>query len=134
MHKFSELLNKINPNKLFLIDSLGALLSAFMLGFVLVKLAPMFGMPPKTLYLLSFIACVLSIYSFLCFVSRIKNWRPFMKITAIANLVYCCLTLGLVIFLFEGLTVLGVTYFILELIIIVTLAIFELKFAFNISD
>lgn len=39
-----------------MIDSAGALLSAFLLGYVLVKLAPVFGMPPAVLYPLAAIA------------------------------------------------------------------------------
>ena len=51
------ILNKINPKKLFLIDSLGALISAVMLGLVLTRFEHIFGMPQNVLYFLSFIAC-----------------------------------------------------------------------------
>lgn len=128
---FQQFLNKINPRKLFLIDSLGALLSAFLLGYVLVKFESTFGMPPKVLYILASIAGAFAVYSFVCFLGNLSNWRRFMRIIAIVNLLYCCLTLGLVIYLYQELSVLGVIYFVLEIIIIVLLAMVELKTASN---
>jgi hypothetical protein len=125
--KFQEKLNKINPTKLFLIDSLGGLLSAFMLGFVLVKFENSVGMSRSILYFLSGIALVFSVYSFVCFLWGIKNWQIYLKIIAIANLLYCCLTVILMIYGYEKLTVLGLIYFVLEIMIVVILAIIELK-------
>lgn len=126
-----SLINKISPKQLFLVDSLGALLSALMLGVVLVRFESTFGMPQKTLYLLSSIACIFFIYSSLCFLYTAENWRRYMKIIAITNLMYCCLTMGLVIYLYQKLTVTGVIYFILEIIVILILVTIELKIAFS---
>ena len=86
-------------------------------------------MPTRVLYVLAAIACVFAIYSFSCFLRKPENWRPYMKMIAVANLMYVCLTLGLVIFLYRQLTVLGLTYFGLELIVIVILVTAELKIA-----
>jgi hypothetical protein len=122
-----QLLSNINPYKLFLADSIGALLSALLLGIVLVNLEHTFGMPKNTLYILSLCAIAFCIYSFLCFFFKVKNWPPFMKAIAITNLGYCCLTLGLVIYFHQQITALGYIYFILEIIIIIMLAIIELK-------
>lgn len=130
---FQQILNKINPKQLFLIDSLGALLSAILLGFILVRFENTFGMPARVLYPLSFIACIFSIYSLLCFLVKIGNWRICLKIIAIANLLYCCLTLGLIIYVYQKLTILGIIYFVLEIIIITILLIIELKTASNSS-
>lgn len=52
-----------------------------------------------------------------------------MRIIAIANLLYCALTFIWVLVLHDGLTALGITYFVLEIIIVVTLAIIELRVA-----
>ena len=122
-------LNKINPRTLFLVDGVGALVSAVMLGVVLVQLEPLIGMPRRVLYVLALIPCFFMVYSFLCFLKPPQNWKFFMRMIAIANLSYCALTLGLVIYLFPQLTVLGFTYFILEIIVVVTLVIIELKTA-----
>jgi hypothetical protein len=120
---------KINPKYLFLVDSLGALLSAFLLGIVLVEFEPVFGLPARVLHILALIACCFAVYSFFCFVRLKEKWRPFMRIIAIANLLYCALTFIWVLVLHDGLTALGITYFVLEIIIVVTLAIIELRVA-----
>jgi hypothetical protein len=58
-----QITNKISPKNLFLLDSLGALLSAILLGVILVSFENAFGMPQKTLYTLSYTAIIFSIYS-----------------------------------------------------------------------
>ncbi|TVR77981.1 MAG: hypothetical protein EA412_09780 [Chitinophagaceae bacterium] len=118
-----------NPQKLFLIDSIGALLSAFLLGVVLVKLEPFFGMPRKVLYLLSAIALIFAVYSFFCFLYARKDWRIFMKYIAFANSAYCCLTIALVFYFNRLLTIAGLLYFIIEVTLIFGLVILELKAA-----
>ena len=124
-----QFLTKItsNPKQLFLIDSLGAVLTAFMLGVVLVQFEAVFGMPCSVLYVLALVACGFAVYSFCCYLFVGKNWRPFLSIIAIANLIYCCVTLFLVLYLWQKLTVFGVGYFLGEIIVIVTLVVVELK-------
>lgn len=126
---FQQILNKINPKKFFLIDSIGALLSAFLLGVVLTRFEDTFGMPQKVLYWLSFMACVFSAYSFFCYIGIKGNWKPYLKIISVVNLLYCCLTMTLVIYFFQKLTVPGMLYFILEIIVVTILALIELKMA-----
>ena len=128
---FQQLLTKIDPKRLFLIDSLGALLSAIMLGFVLARFENTFGMPQKVLYLLSIIAFIFSVYSLLCFLGKIENWRPYMQVIAVTNLLYCCLTIVFTIYMYQRLTVAGLVYFVLEIIVVTILAITELKTALN---
>lgn len=130
---FQKIINQRNPNRLFLIDSVGALLSTILLGFILVRFENIFGMPANALYLLSFIACIFFIYSLLCYLIKIENWRPYLKIIAIANLLYCCLTLGLIIYLYQKLTIFGLLYFVLEIIIVIILSITELKAVSNLT-
>ncbi|MDP4709713.1 MAG: hypothetical protein NWS63_00825, partial [Saprospiraceae bacterium] len=98
-------------------------------GLVLTRWEPVFGMPTRVLYVLAAIACVFAFYSFLCFLRKPKNWRPYLKMIAVANLMYACLTLGLVIFLYSQLSIFGLAYFGLELVVVVLLAITELTIA-----
>lgn len=119
----------LHPKKLFLIDSLGGLLSAFLLGVALTRFETTFGMPQKVLYMLSFIACVFAIYSFLNYWRMKENWRPYMKILASENLLYCCLTIALAISCYQQLTQLRFTYFVLEIVVIILLVVIELKTA-----
>lgn len=125
------MLKAINPKKLFLIDSLGALLTAIMLGFVLVRFENSFGMPKKELYTLSSIAWIFFICSGLCFLGNSGKWRLFMKFIAFANLMYCCFTIGLIVYFYKQLTILDFLYFLGEIILIICLAFMELKTASN---
>ncbi len=117
----------LTPKRIFLIDGLGAFLTAFLLFTILKTFNEYFGMPKTTLNILSLIALVFCVYSFCCFFLVNKNWQPFLQAIIIANLVYNCLTLGLVIYNYPLLTVLGVTYFLLEIIVVCGLVFFEIN-------
>jgi hypothetical protein len=79
------------------------------------------------LYFLSFVACIFMVYSFCCYFFITRNRRPYLKAIAIANMMYCCLTLGLVFYFYQSLTILGVIYFLLEIIVVSVLIFIELK-------
>lgn len=122
-------LNRQTSRKLFLIDAIGALVSTMMLGVVLIRLESLIGMPPDILYLLAGIAALFFINSSTCYLRNIQNWKPYLKIVAVANLIYCCLTAVLVIALYDMLTFLGIAYFIGEIVLVVMLSTFELRYA-----
>jgi hypothetical protein len=115
-----------NPKRLFLFDSLGAFLTAFFLGAILTRLEEDVGMPRKVLSYLSILACGYAVYSICCFLFVSENWRRFLVAIAVANLIYCCITIAFVILFFQALTILGLTYFLGEVIIIVGLVCIEL--------
>lgn len=118
-----------NPKKVFLIDAIGALISAFFLGIILVQFNSQIGMPIKTLYILAVLPCFFTVYSFSCYFFLKRNWRPFLRGIAIANSMYCFSTIGLMIFHFQELSGLGLFYFIAELIALLVLIRFEFKVA-----
>lgn len=64
-----QLIGKIElePKQLFLIDGLGAILSAILLGLVLVRFERIFGIPSSTLYFLAIIPIFFAIYDFLSY-------------------------------------------------------------------
>lgn len=125
---FREIMkHSLNPKKLFLIDCLGGVLTALLLGLVLATFETTFGMPRGVLYPLSFMAGTYALYSFVCYRVMPKNWQPYLKIIAFANLAYCCLTLGLIFYFYQQLTVLGIIYFLLEVVIIIGLAVMEFR-------
>ena len=130
-NRFNSLIKafSIKPSKLFLVDCLGALLTGFLVGTVLIKHVDVFGMPVKPLTILSIIAYTYAIYSICCYFFLDKNWRPYLKFIAFANLLYCCLTITFIIYFFSSVTTLGLIYFSAELIVIVCLVIIELMTA-----
>lgn len=115
------------PKQLFFVDGIGAWLSAFLLSMVLANFIPAFGMPLHILTILALIPGFFAFYSFGCYFFLRDNWGPYLIAIAMANVLYCCLTLGLVIYHYEKLTSLGVGYFVLEMIVIVLLTILEFK-------
>jgi len=121
------------PKKLFLIDSIGALTTAFLLFVVLRNFNEYFGMPKRILTYLSVIAVWFFIYSTTCFFVIKANWTPFIKGISIANLLYCVFTIGLVIFYYPQLTTIGIAYFLGEIAIICGLVCIELNVATEIN-
>jgi hypothetical protein len=116
----------LKPKIIFLIDGIGAFLTAFFLFFVLRNYNAYFGLPKTTLSYLSIIAILFSIYSISCFYFVNKKWHAFLKVISIANVLYCCLTTYLIIYYYKQITLLGLTYFILEISIILILAFVEI--------
>ena len=121
------MLKDISPKKLFLIDALGALFSAFMLGVVLVYFQDEIGIPAKALFILAGIPILFFCYSILCFSFLEANHSTYLKLIAIANISYCLLSLSLISYYFHQLTTLGIAYFTAEIIVILMLSIVELK-------
>ncbi|MEO9894364.1 hypothetical protein [Aurantibacter sp.] len=117
----------LRPKQLFLVDAIGAVISAFFLGIVLVQLNSFIGLPIRTLYILAVIPCFFAVYSFCSYFFLKLNLRPFLRIIALANLCYCCLTLILLFVHFKELKVLGLSYFLIELMIVIIISIVELK-------
>ena len=123
-----------NPNKLFLIDGIGASLSAFLLGIVLVKLESVFGIPRQALYLLALFPVFFAIYDF--YYHRKRHFRPSgpLKGIAIMNLLYCLLSIGIAFFYCQVTTHWGWAYVMTEVIIVVGLATLELRVAQKLNE
>jgi hypothetical protein len=113
---------------LFLIDGLGALVSAALLS--LMALMPhIAGMPASILWPLALIAVLFAVYSLSCYALRPRRQPLLLALIAIANLSYCALTFWFVRAHYAGLTALGLCYFVGEMAILVALAGFELTMA-----
>lgn len=132
---FNSIINKLisNPRKLFLMDGIGALITIFFLSIVLIKLNHLIGMPEKTLYLLSGLVCLFAFYSFSCFRFLTQNYKPFIKVIASANTLYCLISISLLFIYKNELLPLGYIYFIVEKIILVLLIFIEFKVASNLK-
>jgi hypothetical protein len=115
------------PKVIFLVDALGAFATASVLFLVQWRFREYFGMPREVLSLLSMIAFAFSVYSFSCFLFINRNWRIFLNAIMTANLLYCCLTTGLVIFYYSTRAILGLTYFLAEIAVIAGLVYIEFQ-------
>jgi len=133
---FQSLINWFSTTlkQLFLIDAIGAAVTAYFIGIVLVKFDAYFGMPRQVLYVLATIALIFWVYSTCCYLFIKRNFKPFLKLIIFANLLYCCLTIALLFFYFKQLTILGFVYFIGEILVIVGLVLIEKRVCERLVD
>lgn len=117
------------PKKLFLTDGIGAMLTAFFLFIIMRQFNEYFGMPQTILTCLSVIAICLCIYSTLCFLFLKEFWITFLIILGMANLLYAALTTGMLIIYYPQLTLIGLIYFLIEIVMICGLAYIEFNVA-----
>jgi putative flippase GtrA len=118
-----------SPKNLFLIDGLGAILSAFLLGVILVKFERIFGIPSTTLYFLATLPIFFAIYDLYCYRRKNDKLDLFLKVIAIINLLYCCLSIGFAFYHFGTITRFGWSYLLIEILFLVVLAVVEFKVA-----
>ncbi len=111
---------------IFLLDGFGALLTTLLIFFVLRTFNDFFGLSKSILGYLAALALVFSIYSILCYFLVSDNWKSFLKIICIANIFYCVLTFGVVIFNYQNISILGIIYFLGEIIVIVRVVYLEI--------
>ena len=107
-----------NPKAIFIFDSIGAFLSAFCLMIISRFYSNYFGINPSTLQLLTILPILFCIYSACCYLLIKRSYKPFILIIAMANLLYCLITLILMGTQLAEITFLGLSYFVLELMII----------------
>ncbi len=117
------------PKALFLLDGLGAALTTFSLFFVARHYHDYFGMPINILTYLSEIGLVYFAYSMSCYFLLKNTWSPFLRIIAFGNFLYCILTMSLLYSYYSNLTLIGLTYFLGEILIILLLVCIEFKVA-----
>lgn len=113
--------------KLFLVDGIGAIVSAVMLGIVLVKYESFFGIPASALYILAILPCFFAAYDFFCYFIIDNHHKKYIKAIAIVNILYCILSISLALFHKDLITYLGWIYIIVEVIIVIVVAVIELK-------
>ena len=116
-----------SPKRVFLLDGLGALLSALFLFIIVSFFGQKFGLPDKALYLLLTLALTFSVYSLFCYYFRDKQWKLFLRAILIANLLYIILTIMTLINNSNSVTILGFFYFTIEILIISIIVMIEFK-------
>ena len=121
----------IEAKKLFLIDAVGALVSATFLGLVLPQLQGYIGIPNNILFFFASLACLFSVFSFWHYFNFLPKFQTRLKFIALANFLYCILTIFLLIPLKGTISTLGTIYFVVEVLIILVLAALEFKKSYS---
>lgn len=115
------------PNQVFFIDALGAFISSIFL-LIIYQLEGLFGMPKRLLLLLSIIALGMFLISTFCYFFVKTKWKIFLKIIVLFNSTYLLLSFLLIVFNFDFITWLDVTYFSLELLVLASIISIEYNF------
>lgn len=115
-----------NPRQVFLLDGFGALLSALLLIFLIAPFYNVFGVPHPLAIQLAIPVVGFCVYSLLCYLLHLRNWKPYLFLIAFANFAYCCFTAGIMIKYFRSMELLGFLYFSAEILIILFLVRIEL--------
>jgi hypothetical protein len=118
-----------HPKRLFLLDSIGASVTAGSLAIILRFLNTYFALPSTALRILIALALCFCICSAACYFGLKDNFKTFLRIIATANLTYCLATLAMMFRQFSALTTLAKAYLVFEIAIICVLCYIEFNVA-----
>ena len=121
-------MEKINGHKMFLLDAVGAFVSVIFLSF-LYSFDDFFGMPKSVIKIFLGIATAFFVFSTTTYFMKQINWQFHLKIIAVLNISYCLFTFYHILQNLDTLTLYGHAYFIAEILVILILSTYELKYA-----
>jgi hypothetical protein len=116
----------ISYRNIFLVDGLGAMMSALFLWIMTGRLYPYAGMPVPVLNGLAIIAACFCVYSMTCFFLAGHRWKPFLRAITTLNLLYCLTTIACLVWYWNLLKTPGKIYLILEILVILALVYVEI--------
>ncbi|MFY7899977.1 MAG: hypothetical protein ACOVNY_07315 [Chitinophagaceae bacterium] len=134
-----QLLNKLithfntKPKNLFLFDAVGALLSTSSILIVHMFFAAYLGISKTTLLYLAVAIAPLFLYSTICYLFITSITKMHVYIIGIANLMYCIVTALLVLFFLQTINIIGIAYFLVEIMIIFLVVYIEFRTAFSMA-
>lgn len=114
---------------LFLLDSIGATVSGLLMFIFVRPNIELFGIPHELTLYLAILALVYASFSGYCYLKNVTWASLGFQIIATANLGYCTLLFTLLLVFRNDITTFGWIYFLLEIIIIGVLALWEFKVA-----
>lgn len=118
-----------SPRTLFLVDGVGALVTALLVGVVLPMLGEHIGTPRPVLRALAVAAAVFAAYSLTCAATRPTRWPGYLRGIALANAGYCLVTAAVLFRFAAALHVLDWLYFVGEIVVVGALVTLELRVA-----
>lgn len=115
---------RLNEKNIFLLDGIGAILSACFTGLILIRYSLFLGINVSTLQNLALLPTVYAFYSLSCYFFASKT-KPWMLLTIIgANLFYCLISLSLILFR-ERITWRGQLLLAAEIIVVLLVVLLE---------
>ena len=116
-----------DPKRIFLLDGLGAFVSAVILISIYLFFNTYFGIPTWVFGFLAGIATLFAAFSLSCFLFLKSTWKVFLKTICILNVSYCCLTIIFQLIYIDQLLVFDVLFFTAEIGVISMLVYLEAK-------
>lgn len=116
----------LKPRQIFLIDGMGAFLSAVLLC-VVQYYKELFGVPDAMFQLLIPFPVLFACYSFTCMLSKPGKQKILLTVIIICNVLYAAYSLLLVYLHADQLSTTGIIYFVLEILVILVLVSLELR-------
>lgn len=116
-----------HPKQLFLVDAVGAIISALLLYMLLMPYAEWIGLPAAHIKALAIGAVCLAGYDLFArsvFTTE-RKWT--LSLIALLNTIYCIITSGVLIVNYSSITLLGWAYFLGEMAIVGVLVYLEWK-------
>jgi len=113
--------------KLFLLDGSGALLTALMLMLVLPKLDLLTGIDPDMITVMVLIAFLLTAMSLTFFFTYNQQSYKVLQVIGISNLLYSGIIVVVLLVYGSSMKPLGITYFILEGLVVALLGLVEIR-------
>ncbi len=114
----------LSGRSVFLLDGIGALISAIFTGLVLPRLYHWTGLPPSVAYAMVIFPLVYSSYSFGCYLFLKTTKRVMLIAIIIANLFYCFVS-TVIIFILPSLTMWGSLILLAEIVIVLGVVAIE---------
>ncbi len=119
------------PKKIFLIDSLGAMMSSFGMFMICNFFQSHIGLSGDILFALALVGVMYSLYSMGCYLLLNSPSRPFILAIAFANGLYVITIMSLTYTHFHSITTLGLAYMVVESSLITLIAIVEYQIALH---
>jgi hypothetical protein len=111
----------------FLVDGIGAFLSASVLLILLIFFQKETGIPPALLKTLIVIAVIYFCFAMFCYFVIQEAAAKMLKVLIVLNLLYCAANPAIVFFFWNELTLIGKLYLLFESMVLLILVLFEKK-------
>lgn len=117
------------PRRMFVLDGLGAAVSAVALGLVLPRFSAQVGASPSALHFVAAIPVGIAAFDLACALTRPRAWRGALRLVACANLAYPWISAAALWGDELPLLLLGHAYFGVEFAVVAALGAFQLHLA-----
>ena len=116
----------MSVKQVFLIDGIGAIISAIFLSIVY-YIDQVFAVPGNMYKQLILFPVVFAVYSIICSCIHLSKWKIFLSLIALCNVLYASYSLLLAYQYRNELSLPGILYFISETVIILLIVFVEIK-------